>query len=111
MRRLTRRLPPLRDLPPAWWRAGQRSGGRGVQRLEDENEIATAQLGGALRVTDPDGGELLEEKGDVVDHNIGTDRARRPGALEELYVQLLCPAGLAIEVLGWGEGPGKSLRQ
>src|SRR5215211_5503484 len=103
--------PALTDLLPA--RRGTRHPRprRGAERVEEQGQVAAAELPSPLLVVHPYSRQLLEQQGYVVDLDIEADGTRSSDALEQTHIQLLRPPALAVEILCGLEGPGQAQRQ
>src|SRR6266545_3911945 len=106
--RARRAVPAAADLLPGGRRAGQRSRRRGVQAVQQQRQVAVPELAGAVLVAEADGRHLLEHEGEVVDVEVGADRAGGLDALQEPEVELMGRGGVAVQLLGGGEGAGQA---
>ena len=90
---------------------GSGSSERRAHGVEQQREIAVPQLVRALLVADPQRRDLLEQQADVVDHEVVADGAGGLRAVEQRGQQPLGAAGLAVQLLGGGEGARQPLGQ
>ena len=100
-----RRPPSIVLLLPTRWRPGKRCSLVGAEAVEDDGEVASAELLRALWVGRPDRGHELPNEREVVDCQIVAHGA--PNPVEQRFHELVRALGEREHLLGWGERAGE----
>ena len=76
-----------------------------MECLQRQRQVTVTQLAGALRIAELDRRQLLEDERDVVDMQVGAQRARGFGPPEQALVEPLCALGFRGQLLGRPKRP------
>jgi hypothetical protein len=92
----------------AWRESAPRRDAKGIQ---EQRQVPATKLAGSLLVSDTYGGQLLEQQGEVVHFEVGTQGARSLGTLEQLHVEILRLPTVPLQLLRGAEGARQAQRQ